>query len=211
MGTYVDDSLSTGTDDFEEATRKTLSNFDSRQREFDDVTFAGVHIKRNEDSVTLSQGQYISKLSELSADCSFADFRSARARLAWACNTRPDACFAVGMASQTVIDKFGPGSVTDLNNAIRSVRTEQLELRYLKLYLETLRFTVYTDSSYANCEDFSSQIGFVVMLTDISGKCAVLDYASKKSRRTVRSILGGEMLAFAEGFHRAFVLQHSML
>jgi Reverse transcriptase (RNA-dependent DNA polymerase) len=56
MGTYVDDSVSTGTDDFEEATRKPLSTFDSRQREYDDVTFADVAIKRNEDAVTLSQG-----------------------------------------------------------------------------------------------------------------------------------------------------------
>jgi hypothetical protein len=76
--------------------------------------------------------------------------------------------------------------------------------------MSTLRLTIYTDSSYANCEYLSSQIGFIVLLSDLSGNFVVLDYASKKTRRVVRSILGGEMLAFAEGFDRAFVIQHEM-
>jgi hypothetical protein len=114
------------------------------------------------------------------------------------------------MASQTASEKFCQYSVIELNEVIRAVRGERLDLVYPRLDLPTLRLTVYTDSSYANCEDLSSQIGFLIMLTDVSGKCAVLDYASKKSRRVVRSILGGEMMAFAEGFDRAFTVHHEL-
>jgi hypothetical protein len=174
------------------------------------LIFAGVCVKRNEKAVTPSQQHYIEKLTELPSDCSFEDFRSARARLAWACHTRPDACFAVRMASQTTSEKFCSKSVADLNDAIRSICNEQLDLIYPTLDTSTLRLTVCADSSYANCADLSSQIAVIVMLSDLEGKFVVLDYASKKSRRNVRSILGGEMLAFAEGFDRAFVIQHEL-
>jgi hypothetical protein len=158
----------------------------------------------------MAQHHYVDKQFKLPLDCSFQEFRSARARLAWACNTRPDACYAACMASRTTGEKFCQKGVIEWNEVIRSIRGERLDLVYPRLDLLTLRLTVYTDSSYANCEDLSSEIGFVVMLTDVSGKCAVLDYAGKKSRRVVRSILGGEMMAFAEGFDRAFTVQHEL-
>jgi Reverse transcriptase (RNA-dependent DNA polymerase) len=48
IGTYVDDSLSAGTNVFEKETRETLEAFESRKREFDHLVFAGVSIDRGD-------------------------------------------------------------------------------------------------------------------------------------------------------------------
>lgn len=58
--------------------------------------------------------------------------------------------------------------------------------------------------------DLTSQPGYVILLCDSSNACHFLDYASKKCKRVVRSILGGELYAFTEGFDSAFMLKHDL-
>jgi hypothetical protein len=58
--------------------------------------------------------------------------------------------------------------------------------------------------------DKSSQLGFVVLLADASGKCAILQFKSQKSRRVVRYSTAGETLAFAEAFDASFILRHDL-
>ena len=69
---------------------------------------------------------------------------------------------------------------------------------------------VYTDASFSGNDDLSSQLGFLILLCDSSNRAHILDYLSRKSKRVVRSILGGEVYAFASGFDRAFILRHDL-
>lgn len=48
------------------------------------------------------------------------------------------------------------------------------------------------------------------MLCDDSNACHILDYASRKSKRVVRSIMGGEVYAFMDAFDMAFVLKKDL-
>ena len=48
------------------------------------------------------------------------------------------------------------------------------------------------------------------MLCDATKKCNVLHFASYKSQRVVRSILGGETYAFADGFDFAYLMRHDL-
>ena len=44
-GAYVDDSIGTGTAEFEKHSEKTQERFDSKPREFNNFTFAGIQIE----------------------------------------------------------------------------------------------------------------------------------------------------------------------
>jgi hypothetical protein len=46
IGTFVDDSFSAGSEEFERRTRATLKRFDSRDRVSNNFTFAGIAITR---------------------------------------------------------------------------------------------------------------------------------------------------------------------
>ena len=98
-----------------------------------------------------------------------------------------------------------------LNSAIKRMKaTPELGLKYNGLDDDTLSLRVYTDASFGTNEDFSSQLGFVVLICDASNRCHVLEFSSKKSKRIVRSILGGKVYAFTEGFDCAYMLKDDL-
>lgn len=62
-----------------------------------------------------------------------------------------------------------------------------------------MHLRIYADGSFANNTDSTSQLGFVVWLWDDEDKANLLQYSSHTTRRVVRSVLGRELMAFAEG------------
>ena len=62
---------------------------------------------------------------------------------------------------------------------------------------DSLYITGYADGAFANNADLSSQLGFIILLKDKSDKAAIIHYGSWKCRRVTRSVLGSEVLAFA--------------
>jgi hypothetical protein len=65
--------------------------FDSRERQFDNFTFAGVDVSTEADGqFELSQAIYIRKLVVLPEEATFPEFRSMRAKLSWLTQTRPE-------------------------------------------------------------------------------------------------------------------------
>jgi hypothetical protein len=59
---------------------------------------------------------------------------------------------------------------------------------------------VFTDASFANNRDLSSQIGFVIVLTDRNQDANILHWSSIKCKRVTRSVLASELYALAHGF-----------
>ncbi len=208
IATYVDDSLICGTDKFMEMTNATLKKFDSREREMAPTKFAGVLVSISNEGVTLNQSEYIQRLTILPEDCTFHDLRSMRAKLAWITHTRPDISCAVNMAAQVTEATMSMDHTKALNKVIKHLRkTPRQSLVYPKLDLQSLKLKVYADSSFANNADYTSQLGYIVLLTDKTNTCHVLHYSSHKSRRVTRSVLGGEVYAFADAFDRAYIIK----
>jgi hypothetical protein len=75
---------------------------------------------------------------------------------------------------------------------------------------ETLRICVYCDASFTNNEDMSSQMGYIVFLTDGKHRCAPMTYKSVKCKRVTRSVLAAEAIAFAEEFDQGYTLKHDL-
>jgi hypothetical protein len=98
-----------------------------------------------------------------------------------------------------------------MNSYIKALRkTGERKLIFQNLELETLRIVAYSDASFANNDDLTSQLGFIVFLTDGTGRCNLVHASSHKCRRVTRLILGGEVLAFADAFDYAFTLRHDL-
>lgn len=134
-----------------------------------------------------------------------------RSGFAWLALTRPDLCCAINRPAQATATSFSTRHVQELNKAIKRAKTTStLSLPYTRLDPETLHLRVLADVSFANNDDQSSQIGYLVLLCDGADNCHVLAFSSKKARRVVRSIMAGEVYAFADAFDAVYIFKHDL-
>ena len=63
-----------------------------------------------------------------------------------------------------------------------------------------LKLVVFTDSSFANNADYSSQIGYVIALADNEDNANILHWSSTKCKRVTRSTLASELYGMVNGF-----------
>jgi hypothetical protein len=186
--------------------------FVSRKREYYQVCFAGTEIDKTEDGFIVHQGEYCGKIPLLKPTSDFQEFSSIRARLTWATHTRPDICCAVNQAAQATQSRFEEDPTTcvkDINKITKHLHSLDLPLKFSKLDPNSLQLTVYSDASFAINYDMSSQLGYIIFLSDKTRSCN-LHYSSHKSKRVTRSVLGGEVMAFGDVFDTAMIIRHDL-
>ena len=210
LGMLVDDGLLTGSEAFQKLTEMTLERFESRVREWDNVEFFGMKIEReNGNVISIYQPNHIERLTVVEATAPFSKLRSVRAAIAWIAYTRPDILCLVNKLAQVTVESYTREHIKMMNGCIKLLKMQKgFKIQYAKLDLDSVHLRVYTDAAFGTNNDSTSQIGFVILLCDKEDNAHILDYASKKARRVVRSIMGGEFIAFAEGFDRAWILKH---
>ena len=59
-------------------------------------------------------------------------------------------------------------------------------------------------------EDKSSQLGYFIFLSDKSKYCQPIFWSSYKSKRVTRSVLGSEVMAFADAFDMAYTIKYDL-
>ena len=77
----------------------------------------------------------------------------------------------------------------------------------VKLDRNSLQLIVFTDASFANNKDLSSQIGYVIVLVDAANSANVIHWSSTKCKRVTRSVLASELYAMTAGFDTGAVLK----
>jgi hypothetical protein len=124
--------------------------------------------------------------------------------------TCPEKClqtFRLVVTAQYIYHTYIKG----LNAVVKHLRkTASFTLTYPKLDINLLTLKVYTDASYANNYDGSSQLGYIIFLAEATRKCQPIVWPSHKSRCVTRSVLGSETMAFADGFDAAYSLKHDL-
>ena len=81
-------------------------------------------------------------------------------------------------------------NVKQLNKTIRwQHENGSRGLRFVKLDLNSLQLMVFTDGSFANNTDLSSQIGYVCVLADKHNQANIIHWSSTKSKRVTRIVL----------------------
>lgn len=90
--------------------------------------------------------------------------------------------------------------------------TPRLGLHSHPLYIGSIGKLFYADASFANNAEYTTQLGYIVLLTDHSAHGNPIHNSSYNSQRVVRSILGGEHYApdDAAGVDHALLLNRDM-
>lgn len=72
---------------------------------------------------------------------------------------------------------------------------------------------MFTDAAFANNEDLSSQIGYIIALANVTQtdqsihmQTNIVHWSSTKCKRVTRSVLAAELYAMAEGFDTAVAI-----
>ncbi|PXF39895.1 hypothetical protein BWQ96_10368 [Gracilariopsis chorda] len=100
-GTYVDDSMLSGSDEFMKSTDVTSQRFEAKPKALDNFVFAGLEISTTDRGLCLHQRKQIGKLTMLPPDAPFSEFKSRLMSLGWITHTRPDISCRVAQLAQT--------------------------------------------------------------------------------------------------------------
>jgi hypothetical protein len=233
IGLQTDDTLLLADETFARIEEEKLreAGFTAKEREkltrATPIKFNGGLITQCENSITLTQERHCQNLGTVLPEV--VDLTSSRgivkrtvrtkeqyvaqrargAYIATVC--QPEAAFGLSSAAQ----------VTEPNeddiNKLNKVLTWQHEnpsrgLRFVPLNADedSLKLLVFTDASFANNLDYSSQIGFVIALADKNDKANILHWSSLKCKRVTRSVLASELYGMVHGFDIGAVLKATL-
>lgn len=221
VGLQTDDTLFVGDDAFAEREQLGLqkARFLAKERERltinNDLKFNGGIIHTDGTGITLTQVRQCKNLKTVSdKNTTTTSSRGAvrqnltikdqyiaqRARGAYIASVcQPEAAYDLSVAAQAI--EPTENDVKKLNKRIQwQIENAARGLRFVKLEKETLRLLVFTDASFANNRDLSSQIGYVLVLADDTGRANILHWSSTKCKRVTRSVLASELYGMAHGF-----------
>jgi hypothetical protein len=137
-----------------------------------------------------------------------------RQKMQWLGHTSPDiACVTAKLAqiTESIFNRERKDCIKQLNKTVSHVhKNPDVVLKCPKLNKDSLRLRVYADASFASNWDATSQLGFVIFLADKHENCQPMVWASCKSKRVTRSVLGAETMALADAFDAAYSLKHDM-
>ena len=126
------------------------------------------------------------------------NLRSICGQLNWlSSQTRPDLAFDACDLSCSIKGS----NVSHLLRAIKVVKkaqSERVSIKFPVLDLSRCSVVIYSNASYGNLPDGSSQGGFIIFLCDEKGACAPITWSSTMIRRIVRSTLAAECLALQD-------------
>jgi post-segregation antitoxin (ccd killing protein) len=146
------------------------------------------------DQITADAGKnFISK--------EFDQYVAQRARGAYIASVcQPEAAYDLSVAAQAV--EPTEKDVSALNKRLQwQIENAARGLRFVQLAKESLQLLVFTDASFANNKDLSSQISYVLVMADANGRANILHWSSIKCKRVTRSVLASELYAMAHGFN----------
>ena len=70
---------------------------------------------------------------------------------------------------------------------------------------------IFTNSSFVNNKDLSSQIEYVIVLTDAQDNANIIHWQSIKCRRVIRSVLVSELYVLFLKFDVAIIIKFTMI
>ncbi len=205
LASYVGDTLACDDSSFSQLTEKTRKRFEVKSREYDNMRFSGVYIDRSDNGFNIHRRPYIYQIKSLPSDANFVLLRQYRAQLSWLTHGLPDVCVVASKLARVPEKSFSILHVKQYNTTVRYLKdTRHLSLSMYKLDPKSVYVRANTDATFSTNSDHSSKLGYIVLLEDEPDNGSLLYYASYKSRRVARSVLGEQNFAFADAFKFAY-------
>ncbi|APA06573.1 hypothetical protein sscle_02g013430 [Sclerotinia sclerotiorum 1980 UF-70] len=221
VGLQTDDTLIVDNEKFIQAEEKELkdANFIAKDREElthdHPLKFNGVTLALQEDDIYLNQEKQCMNLQSVSAESTdihdtrgkvrknastHDQYVTQRARGAYvATMCQPEASFDLSIAAQTT--KPDKDDITALNKRIKWQKENSSRgLNYVPLDLDSFKIVVFADASFANNKDYSSQIGYVIVMMDKHNNANTIHWSSIKCKRITHSVLASELYGLVQGF-----------
>jgi hypothetical protein len=220
VGLQTDDTLFLADDPFAEAEERELHKAKFLAKEREQLTaetplrFNGGLIRLVPDGITLTQERQCENLSTIGTKSATStgsrgvtrtltpkdQYIAQRARGAYIASVcQPEASFDLSFAAQVINPVENDAKA--LNRRLEwQINNPRRGLKFVKLDTSTLQLLVFTDASFANNKDLSSQMGYVIVLTDATKKANVIHWSSVKCKRVTRSVLASELYGIAHGF-----------
>ncbi|KHJ31356.1 hypothetical protein EV44_g4611 [Erysiphe necator] len=177
------------------------------------INFNGSNISLDEDgNIMLTQQNHCNKIRLINQNddikSQYISQRALGAYIATVC--QPEASFDLSRAAQVINPETN--DVSQLNKRLTWQKSNQTRgLKFVPLDYNSLKILVFTDGSFANCnEDMTSQIGFVICLADNSNKANIVHWSSTKCKRVTRSVLSSVLYSMVIGFDMATVIKSTI-
>ena len=218
---HVDDFFWCGTKNFKSKVIDKLRSIFLFGEEHSEIfKYVGLYIHQQENGkISLNQNDEVEKLqvplinhermankeSLLNAE-ELRTFRGICGKLNWiASQSRPDLSFDACDLSCRIKN----AKMEDLLRAVKVIRkakSSRVSIKFPNLDLSTIKIIIYSDASYGNLSDGSSQGGHIIFLCDSEGKCVPITWSSTKIKRIARSTLATECLALQDATDAAYLV-----
>ncbi|KAI0996471.1 hypothetical protein K3495_g11707 [Podosphaera aphanis] len=158
------------------------------------------------------QSNKIKMVNPKSPNC-LDDYKKQRALGAWISSTcQPLVAFRLSRAAQH--KNPGDSEIKELNDALfEQLNNPNAGLKYIRLKLEDLKTYCWVDGSFANNNDLTSQVGFVITLgnetpgiNEFTFRGNIIHWSSTKFKRVTRAVLASELYAMTNGVDIAIPL-----
>jgi hypothetical protein len=214
VGLQTDDSLIIATPDFMKIEKREIEKAGFLCKPIEQLGprhplgFNGLVINTTDNGIQVTQKKQISRICTLNSDFSREDYIRQRALGAYlATVSQPEAAFMLSYAAQITEPTWDDAQF--LNRCLQH-QIVAPGIRFVRLDEASLRLIAYTDSSFANNRDHTSQIGYVIALADKDGNANLIHWQSVKCRRVTRSVLASELYALSLGFDNAATLRSTL-
>ena len=85
------------------------------------------------------------------------------------------------------------------NKVVKFIQNITTYIRIPTFDIESLNIKLYSDASFNNLTNGSSQGGFIILLSDTYNNVASIAWSSVKLKRVARSTIAAETLALSDG------------
>lgn len=224
VGMQTNDTLIVASPDFSTKEQKEIekAKFDTKEKQVLSskslLNFNGCIVTMKDEKagyICIHQKSQGAKLKPINdeADDQAQQFLEKRARGAYIASIcQPEATYNLSVAAQAQQPTID--DISKLNTHFQwQINNTQRGLNYVPVDLSSAKLMVFTDGSFANNRDLSSQIEYVIMLVnenvhrdlfDIRGN--LLHYSSTKCKRVTRSVLASEIYGMVSGFNLGLAL-----
>jgi hypothetical protein len=159
-------------------------------------------------TITTTKADITSSRGKITKEASPAEqYVSQRAKGAYvATMCQPEAAFDLSYAAQSL--DHSEEDIKALNKRLQwQIDNADRGITFVPLDKESLKLVVFTDASFANNKDFTSQIGYIITLADKDNNANIIHWSSTKCKRVTRSILASELYGMASGFDMAVAVK----
>jgi len=221
----TDDTLFLGSEEFATLEDNELqnANFSAKPRNelspTSNLIFNGCVLSQtSENMMTLLQKDQGKKLQLVNATNSqqhsqqqYIEQQARGAYIASIC--QPEASYDLSMAAQC--QNPTEKDIQALNKRLEwQLKNLDRGIKYIALKLDHMKLFVFVDGSFANNKDFSSQIGYLIILAnettngmdEFTIKGNLIHYSSTKSKRVTRSVLASEIYGMVGGVDMAIAI-----